>query len=632
MQVIQARYSDILQHFLRWTGLLLIGGLFVIQGMASDVDVPPIDIVRFPTVAALNASPPPTADRYDLAQRFFGVTDIPSAPTAPQNYQVGDRESFTITTTESGQAETFEAELRAIGVHVYIWLEVGVGAVADAQIIDFARRFDTEIYEQTRQLWGSEPIPGIDGDPRLHVLFSGRLRQNIGAFFMAQNNLPQALAPDSNEHEMMIFSLYAYGGQLNNNEYISASAHEFQHMINNTIDPDETDWMNEGFSMLTEHIMGLDNNSWAYSTFLITPQTQLNAWGVADFKSQEYGAAMLFMLYFYERYGLAGTQILSADTANGLQSVDNTLQILDGQDVENFFADWVLANGIRQPQSGYGYRTLPSDAAPTTISSITLPHISRDSLPQYASQYFRIENPAPSLTVDFTMSDTVPLLPVSTATGDSFWYGVRSNNSNPTLTHAFDLREVDSASLDYRIWYELELGWDYGYVSVSVDGGQTWQPQSTPLTTGQNPNGKAYGVGYSGESGGWLDESVNLDAFLGQEILVRFETVTDDATLRTGMAIDDIRLAAIDYHSDVNDDADGWIADGWIRTDNRLPQRTWIQVAQVADTGVTISRFLAQGADTFAVDVAPETTYVLVAISPFAPVTLQPTFYTVVIE
>ena len=609
--------------------LMLLVGMNV---LASDVDVPPIDGEHFPTAAALEAAPPPTADRYDLARRFFGVTEIPAPPTTPPVYELGTQETFTVTTTQSGQAETFAAELRAIGEHVYVWVEADVTTVTDEQALVFAQRFDAEIYNQTRQLWGSEPIPGIDGDPRLHVLFTRRLRENVGGFFMAQNNLPRELIPDSNEHEMMIFNVNAFDGLISNDYFMSASAHEFQHMINNHIDPDEDDWLNEGFSMLTEELINLDDNSWAYNAFFRTPDTQLNSWGISPDRTREYGAGMLFMLYFYEQYGLQGTQLLSADTANGLQSVDNTLRTLAGRDVENFFADWVLANGIRQPQWGYGYQNVPADAAPTNILAVSLPYVAANRLSQYATHYFRIETPAQTLTLDFNLTDAVPLLPVFTDTGDSFWYGVRSNNSNPTLTRSFDLHEVESAALTYRVWYDLEAGWDYGYVSISSDDGQTWQPQATTHTTDNNPNGKAYGVGYTGVSGAWLEETVMLDAFVGQEIMVRFETVTDDATLFTGMAVDDIRLDAVGYATDANTGADGWLANGWIRTDNRLPQRAWLQVAQVADTGVTVARFLAGGDSNYLLDIAPNTNYVLVAVSPFAPVTLQQSFYTLALQ
>jgi immune inhibitor A len=602
--------------------------LFVLPVFAVDTDVPPVDVLHFPTFAALHDSAPPTADYFDLARRFFGVLDIPAPTTISPQYQLGAKDMFTITTTASGRVETLEAELRAIGEHIYVWIEASVDFVPDEQALGFAQRFDSEIYEQTRQLWGSEPNPGIDGDSRLHVLFTTRLDTQVAGFFMAHNNLPREIIRDSNEREMFIFSLYAYDGVLNNNAFVSAAAHEFQHMINNHIDPDEDDWMNEGYSMLTEHLLALDDNSWAYNRFFQLPSTQLNSWGTAPAKSQEYGAGMLFMLYFYERYGLAGTQRLSADTANGLQGVDNTLQAIDGSNVENFFADWVLANALRRPETGYGYQTLPANAQAIAVNAIILPYQTTNRSPQYATQYFRIDNPPQSLTIDYSMSDTTPILPVVTDSNDRFWYGVRSNRSNPTLTRAFDLSGVTSAALNYRVWYDLEAGWDYGYVTVSNDDGLTWQPQSTPLMMADNPNGKAYGVGYSGVSNGWLEDTVNLDVFAGQEIVVRFETITDDATLYTGMAVDDIRLDALGYSTDANSDNGDWQANGWIRTDNRLPQRAWIQVVQFVGDEVEISRFLVEAAQNLTIAMQPETTSVLVAVSPFAPLTLQPTLYT----
>ena len=43
-------------------------------------------------------------------------------------------------------------------------------------------------------------------------------------------------------------------------------------------------------------------------------------------------------------------------------------------------------------------------------------------------------------------------------------------------------------------------------------------------------------------------------------------------TLYRGMAIDELRIRAIDYHENFESPDDGWVAEGWLFTDNRLPQ------------------------------------------------------------
>ena len=50
-----------------------------------------------------------------------------------------------------------------------------------------------------------------------------------------------------------------------------------------------------------------------------------------------------------------------------------------------------------------------------------------------------------------------------------------------------------------------------------------------------------------------------------------------------GVAIDSLHIRSIRYDEYFDSFDDGWVADGWIITDNRLPNNTWLQVAQ--DTG-----------------------------------------------
>ena len=69
---------------------------------------------------------------------------------------------------------------------------------------------------------------------------------------------------------------------------------------------------------------------------------------------------------------------------------------------------------------------------------------------------------------------------------------------------------------------------------------------------------------------------------------------------------------------------DGWIAEGWIRTDNRLPNNTWLQVVQETPDGLQVSRELLSGAGELRVGIQPGVSQVLVAVSPMTPRTSLP--------
>ena len=212
------------------------------------------------------------------------------------------------------------------------------------------------------------------------------------------------------------------------------------------------------------------------------------------------------------------------------------------------------------------------------------------------------------------------------------WYSNKTDYSDTTITRRFDLSGVDSATLAYNVWYHIENLWDYGYVMVSTDDGATWDILETPEMTWENPHNNAYGPGYTGLSDGWVAESISLDAYAGQDILLRFEMITDDATTQPGMLIDDVRIPEIDYASDFEADSGGWEARGWIWTDNTLPQQVWVQAVQESGTDRQFDRWLVPADAPIALELVEGVDQVMLAISPFAPLTTVPMPYTLALD
>src|SRR3990172_4555077 len=127
------------------------------------------------------------------------------------------------------------------------------------------------------------------------------------------------------------------------------------------------------------------------------------------------------------------------------------------------------------------------------------------------------------------------------------------------------------------MWHDLEEEYEYVYLVGSDDGGESWAILETPSGTTEDPSGNSYGWAYNGMSGGglqaeWIQERVDLSAFGGQEILVRFEYVTDAAVNGEGLLVDDVRLDAVGYDEDFETGDGGWEADGFVRLYNQLPQ------------------------------------------------------------
>jgi hypothetical protein len=175
-----------------------------------------------------------------------------------------------------------------------------------------------------------------------------------------------------------------------------------------------------------------------------------------------------------------------------------------------------------------------------------------------------------------------------------FW-GNRNDESDTTLTREFDLTSLTSATLSYWMWAQIEKDFDYAYVEVSTNGGQTWQSLKTPSGTDTNPTGANFGWGYTGASGGgdpehndpsqWIKEIVDISAYAGQKILVRFEYVTDAALTYGGLVLDDISIPELNYTANFEQDDGGWAGTGFVRIDNLLPQTFVVQVIKQGNSG-----------------------------------------------
>jgi len=197
---------------------------------------------------------------------------------------------------------------------------------------------------------------------------------------------------------------------------------------------------------------------------------------------------------------------------------------------------------------------------------------------------------------------------------------------------------VNEATLTFWTWYDLEEDWDYAYVEVSADEGQTWEILTTPSGTGTNPNGNSFGWAYTGRSGGegtaeWIREQVDLSSYAGQEIIVRFEYITDDAVTRPGFVLDDVAIPEIGYFSDFEEGVDGWESAGFIRHTNLLPQR-WLVQLILFDPDTRVQRLELNDDQTgeWVIPLDSRTDRAVVTISGLAPVTTEMASYGYEIE
>jgi len=203
-----------------------------------------------------------------------------------------------------------------------------------------------------------------------------------------------------------------------------------------------------------------------------------------------------------------------------------------------------------------------------------------------------------------------------------------------TLTREFDLRDVAAATLRYWTWYDIEPDWDYAYVLASTDGGERWDILRTPRSVETDPYGESYGPAYTGASGGWVEEAIDLAAYAGRRVAIRFAYITDDAVNHDGFCLDDLRIPEIGYAHDAESDDGGWVAEGFVRIDNALPQRFLAQLITLGDE--TRVRRLELGADNRAAwtvaGFGQEVERAVLVLSGLTPYTTQPAAYTLALS
>jgi immune inhibitor A len=537
------------------------------------------------TERQLIAAQVPVADMLELATRLKGIANPPrvvAESAAPM--PLGTVQTFWVSNTDDDTNFQVQARLVYASDHVYFWVEEGVD-FQPRDVESLVRRFEEQTYPTDREFFGSEWTPGVDGDVHLYVLFARNLGSNIAGYYSSSDEYAPTVRQYSNAHEMFVMS--ADNLDLSDVFTDSVMAHEFQHMIHWYRDRNEQSWLNEGFSTLAELLNGFDIGGADYA-YAMDPDIPLTYWP-SPVEGRHYGQSFLFLAYFLDRFGEEATRALVADTANGLDSVDGVLaglgeinpdtgRVLTADDV---YADWSVAAVLNDPSVDDGrYAYKRYSQAPTIGFSDefgSCPLTETRTVSQYGLDAISLQCQG-DWNVSFDGSTLAQVVPADPHSGDFAFWSNRGDESDMTLTRAFDLTGVSGkVSADYWLWYDIEENWDYVYLEASDDGGQTWKILTTPSGTGTNPTGNSYGWGYTGFSGGvdggqWIEESVDLSAYAGNEVLLRFEYVTDAAVNGDGLLLDDFSLPALGYSTDFESGDDGWQAEGFVRIYNRVPQ------------------------------------------------------------
>lgn len=540
------------------------------------------------------------------------------------------------------------AELVGISEEAYFWFDdkPGVTRPRAGEMEQIGREFD-EIYQEVISYFGSEDRPGVDGDNRMHIVNVSPITLcandpntttippcGLLGYLSQRDVIPRSLDPFSNEREMFVMNGSTFGSPT----YLSTLAHELRHLIEVNHDLNDIDWEIEGSADLAVDLLGLGSYPLSRAEgFLANPDQQLNRWS-EDSRASRYGQGYLLNRYIYDRLGQAHYREFATHPADGLDAVSAvTFNHNLGFTGLELWLDWLVAAGIHNLPNVPDTFKLSGIRSTAYRESASLGSLYETTVNQYAADYYALPADEP-FTITFSGTTHTPLFQAQPTSGDRMWVTRRTNSSQARLTRHFDLRTVSAATLRYDLYRDIEQGFDYAYLLISTDDGAHWEPLVAPNMDGlifeDNPGNIALAERYyTGQNGQWVTEEIDLTPYAGQQIVLRFEYITDAILAYDGLALDNLMIPEIGFidtvELDEGEGAAGWQAEGFVRSTGYMPQTWHLQLVTPTYSGLEIESFVLDNLNRFTrtfepVD-GPAPPLLIVAAT--APVTLSPAVY-----
>jgi immune inhibitor A len=122
--------------------------------------------------------------------------------------------------------------------------------------------------------------------------------------------------------------------------------------------------------------------------------------------------------------------------------------------------------------------------------------------------------------------------------GSYFYYSGAGDNLDRSMTKTVAL-PAGTVTLSAKVRYNIELDWDYAYLTVNGT------PVQTNLSTTTDPNGQNFGYGITGVSSGWVDLTADLSTYAGQTVTLGFRYWTDVNTGGFGFMVDNLAITGL---------------------------------------------------------------------------------------
>jgi hypothetical protein len=368
--------------------------------------------------------------------------------------------------------------------------------------------------------------------------------------------------------------------------YEGTFAHEYQHLLENYVDIDETSWVNEGLSdhaqTITGYVdptipidqLGYDSHIQCFLGWLKQqtdfnpiprkggPENSLTLWGdQTDFESEilcDYGAAYSFMEYLHDQFGTAFMRDLHLEPLNGLPGLDAVLAAHSATVTsQELIERWATMVAIDQSlDAGFSFTDadggsaadFSTDTLNASINWANKQAYAGPGVPPNGSDYVQLRDDTGTTlgagdvdSIEFNGASRLAKLPIEwTVDGNPpngssrALYSGKGDNLDRSIVRRV---RVGDGHLRLDTAWSTEEGYDYAYVQVSDDGGKTYK--SVHCTDSVNA---PLGPGFDGNSGGFVHERCNLTKYAGERVFLAFRYVTDGSVQRKGFWVDDVTL------------------------------------------------------------------------------------------
>ncbi|MGB3440086.1 MAG: choice-of-anchor J domain-containing protein [Actinophytocola sp.] len=369
--------------------------------------------------------------------------------------------------------------------------------------------------------------------------------------------------------------------------YEGTFAHEWQHLLMYYTDPFEGNWVNEGLSDYAQTLVGYvdprltvfdkggDSHIYCYQGFgtVQTPyntnprdcggaENSLNLWGEGNPNAvlADYGNAYSVMQFLSDRYGTDFMSRLHRDGEHqGLASLDAALEAEGVSDMYDVLHDYqsatlldkIVGDSNRGIMLGVPKKRVTSPSLRSTVNLANPQSYDDPGAAPNGADFVPLQKADGTVlkgkdlrSLSFDGAASLPSIPLEwtivnddpDSAGDPVLWSGNANNINATAVTSVAVPTTDP-TLRFEAKYGAELGYDYGYVVVSTDGGATYTAIDGDKTV-PGPQGPSL----NGTTDGFEPHSFDLSAYAGQTVLVGFQYISDGGVNEGGLKVDDITV------------------------------------------------------------------------------------------